>query len=89
MLEQYAYIFSLDTARAAVAEDEGHRGTGRAARDAERLATSQRSREVVPGGHAPPPARARSARAWVSQRKAMFGASSPRTSRPSTSAGAM
>ncbi len=78
----------LDPARAAVAKDERHRRARRVARDAEGRVAGDGARQIVPAGHEPPPARARSARAWVSQRKAMFGASSPRTSRPSTSAGA-
>mgnify|MGYP001079170547 CR=1 FL=1 len=68
-----------------IAEDERDRRTPRAPGDPQGRVPGEGAREVLPAGHGRP-ASARSAWAWVSQRNAMFGASSPRTSIASTSA---
>jgi hypothetical protein len=77
----------LEAAGRGVAQDERHRRARGAAGDAARLVPGERG-ERLPGDHARPvPASASKARACVSQRNAMFGASSPATSSASSSAG--
>ena len=68
-------------------QDERHRRAWGVPGNPQGRAGGEGPREVLPADHAEPASASR-AWAWVSHRNAMFGASSPRASRASTSAGA-